>query len=139
MSKHEFDRFFDRLESLSVGFGPIFRNFQTVTTGYPPHNIVRHSETLFVLELAVAGFKKDEISIQELNGELLIKGIKSQPTADVADQYQYRGIGQRSFEKAFKLAEYIEIIDAKLEHGMLTLTLVRNEPDANKPKLITIK
>lgn len=139
MAKHEFDRLFDRLDSLTVGFGPLFRSFETATSGYPPHNIVKFTDNSYMLELAVAGFKKDEISIEELNGELVIKGNKNVGEKELSDQYQYRGIGQRSFDKRFKLAEYIEPSGAVLEDGLLSIILVKNEPEAAKPKLISIK
>lgn len=140
MPKHEFDKLFDQLESSLVGFGPTFRRFQTIASGYPPHNIIRNTENVFILEMAVAGFKKHEISIEVLNGDLTVKGIKDTGfTEDRADLYQYRGIGQRSFSKTVKLAEYIEVTNATLEDGILSITLMRNEPETEKPKLIAIK
>lgn len=140
MTKHDFDRIFDRLDSLSVGFGPMFRSFQNVTAGYPPHNIVKTSENSYILELAVAGFKKEEISIEELNGQVTIRGSKkNSSTPDSEEFYQYRGIGQRSFDKTFTLAEYIKISGADLEDGILTISFVKNEPAVEKPKLIPIK
>ena len=128
MSKHEFDRIFDRLDSLSVGFGPMFRSFQNVTSGYPPHNIVKNSDNSYLLELAVAGFKREEISIEVLNGQVTIRGHKNPTNTEYTDMYQYRGIGQRSFDKTFTLAEYIEIAGARLEDGILTVSFVKNEP-----------
>jgi molecular chaperone IbpA len=143
MPKHDFDSLFNQLESSLVGFGPTFRRFQSIATGYPPHNIIKNGENAFILEMAVAGFKKSEITIELLNGEITVKGVKSSTTGDlpefgVVDSYQYRGIGQRSFSKSFKIAEYIEVVDARLEDGMLSITLIRNEPEAEKPKLIAI-
>jgi molecular chaperone IbpA len=140
MPKNDFDRLFDQLESSLLGFGPTFRRFQTIATGYPPHNIVKKGDNVSILEMAVAGFKKHEISIEVLNGELTIRGNKDNTLSeDTTNLYQYRGIGQRSFSKTFKLAEYIEIVDASLEDGMLSITLMLNEPEAEKPKLIAIK
>jgi molecular chaperone IbpA len=136
MSRNDFSRLFDQLEALSVGFGPVFRDFQVPTTNYPPHNIVKLSDNEFYLELAVAGFKKDEISMEEHQGNLTIKGDK-QTNAD--SEYQFRGIANRSFSKSFRIAEYFEVKDAGLEDGILTVKFVKNVPEEAKPKLIAIR
>lgn len=137
MSKTDFDRLFNQLDSLSVGFAPLFRDFHSrVTATYPPHNIVKTTDNVFILELAVAGFKKHEISVKEHQGELTITGSKD---TSESEEYQYRGIGMRNFEKKFKLAEFMEIVDARLEDGMLSVTMMRNVPEEEQPKLITIK
>lgn len=136
MSRHDFSRLFDQLETLTVGFGPIFRDFQTPTSNYPPHNIVRVSDTEFYLELAVAGFKKDEVSMEEHQGLLTIKGDK---IVDPESTYQFRGIANRSFSKSFRIAEYFEVSDASMEDGILTVKFTKNVPEEAKPKLIAIK
>jgi len=136
MSRNEFDRLFDRLDQLTVGFGPLFREFQFESTSYPPHNIIKRSDTELVLELAVAGFRKSEITLEEHESLLTVKGVKeSQPE----EQYQFRGIGKRSFEKKFKMAEYFEIAEATLEDGILTVVFKKNVPEEAQPKLIAIK
>lgn len=136
MSRHDFSRLFDQLEALSVGFGPVFRDFQTPTSNYPPHNIVRVSDTEFYLEVAVAGFKKDEISMEEHQGLLTIKGDK---TSAPESLYQFRGIANRSFSKSFRIAEYFEVNDASMEDGILSVKFVKNIPEEARPKLIAIK
>ncbi len=142
MSKHEFDRLFDRLDALTVGFGPMFRDFQYETAGYPPHNIVKNSDNVYILELALAGFKKHQISMELLEGVLTVKGTKDNGLADEGrpeDEYQFRGIGNRAFEKKFKLAEFMEVVDARLADGLLSITLMRNVPEAAKPTVFAIK
>jgi molecular chaperone IbpA len=136
MPRNDFDRLFDQLETLTVGFGPFFRDFQVTTQSYPPHNIVRNSETEFTLELAVAGFKKDQITATMQEGNLTIKGDKT--NAGSEDDYQYRGIANRSFSKSFKIAEYYEIVGAKLEDGILSVMFKKNIPEQAQPKLIAI-
>jgi molecular chaperone IbpA len=136
MSRTDISRLFDQLEALSVGFGPVFRDFQIPTTNYPPHNIVRLSDTEFYLELAIAGFKKDEISMESHQGTLTIKGDKQNSSES---EYQFRGIASRSFSKSFRIAEYFEIQDASLEDGILTVKFVKNVPEEAKPKLIAIR
>ena len=100
MSRNDFTRLFDQLDSLTVGFGPVFRDFQVPTNNYPPHNIVKISDNEFYLELAVAGFKKDEMKMEEHQGLLTITGDKN---VDPDSAYQYRGIAGRSFSKSFRI------------------------------------
>lgn len=136
MSRNDFDRLFDRLEALTVGFGPVFRDFRVENSNYPPHNIVRVNDNEFYLELAVAGFKKEEVSMEMHQGLLTIKGDKEvQSDAD----YQFRGIANRSFSKSFRIAEYFEVDSARLEDGILTVHFFKNVPEEAKPKLIAIK
>jgi len=132
----DLDRLFDQFNQIAVGFGPMFRDFQHTTSNYPPHNIITVSDTEFYLELAVAGFKKNEVSIQEENGMLTITADKAESSA--GDQtYQYRGIAKRSFSKSFRIAEHFEISGANMEDGILTVKFVKNAP-VSKPKLIAI-
>lgn len=135
MSRNDLSRLFDQLESLTVGFGPVFKDFQLPSTNYPPHNIVRVSDNEFYLELAVAGFKKKEITMEEHQGLLTIKGNK-ETTAE--SDYQFRGIANRSFAKSFRIAEYFEVSSANMEDGILTVTFIKNVPEEAKPKLIAI-
>jgi len=142
MSRHDFSRLFDQLEALSVGFGPVFRDLQSPTSNYPPHNIVFINDGKFHLELAVAGFKKDEVTMEEHQGLLTIKGDKKPNLDEVVEgmpTYQYRGIASRSFSKSFRIAEYFEVSDATMEDGILKVTFVKNVPEEAKPKLIAIK
>ena len=137
MSNNDLDRLFNRFNELAVGFGPIFRDFTHTSSNYPPHNIIHISDTELHLELAVAGFKKNEITIAEENGLLTISADKEQSVAESAS-YQYRGIAKRSFSKSFRIAEYFEIRGASLEDGILTIQFVKNLP-ASKSNLIAIK
>lgn len=136
MSTNDLSRLFNHIESMSVGFAPAFRDFQYQQNSYPPHNIVRLSDSEFYLELAVAGFKKSEVSMEECQGLLTIKGDK---TPTVNSEYQYRGIAGRSFSKSFRIAEYFEVDNAIMEDGILTVSFVKNIPEEAKPKLIMIK
>ncbi len=142
MSRNDFSRLFDQLEALSIGFGPVFKDLQTPTSNYPPHNIVYITNEKFNLELAVAGFKKDEVKMEECQGLLTISAKKKQSVDEVVEgmpTYQYRGIATRSFEKTFRIAEFFEVDSAVLEDGILTVTFVKNVPEEAKPKLIAIK
>lgn len=142
MSRNDFSRLFDQLEALSIGFGPIFRDLQAPTSNYPPHNIVFISDEKFNLELAVAGFKKDEVSMEECQGVLTIaaeKKVDLDTPVEGMPTYQHRGIAARAFKKSFRIAEFFEVSNAVLEDGILTVTFVKNVPEEAKPKLIAIK
>ena len=142
MSRNDFSRLFDQLEALSIGFGPVFRDLQTPSSNYPPHNIVFISDEKFNLELAIAGFKKEEVSMEECQGVLTIVAEKKTDLDALVEgmpTYQYRGIAARSFKKSFRIAEFFEVSNAVLEDGILTVTFVKNVPEEAKPKLIAIK
>ncbi len=136
MNKDEFQRLFDQLDALSIGFGSTFREFQIPNNNYPPYNIVKISDDEFNIELALAGFKKNELQMEEHQGRLTIKGNKEVINGS---DYQHRGIAARSFSREFRIAEYFEVRSAKLEDGILTIGFVKNVPDEAKPKLIAIK
>ena len=129
------------LYKMSVGFDRIaeqFFNDPTFAnaTGYPPFNISKLEED-YEITLAVAGFKKCDIDIEVEDGTLKIAG-----TSNVLDdddrEYLHKGIAERNFTRTFKLAEYVEVKNAKLEDGILRVTLHRNIPDAMKPQKIDI-
>lgn len=132
-------RLFNHLNQLSVGFEPVFRDFQFQTNNYPPHNIVRVTDDEFYLELAVAGFKKDEIKMEEHQGQLTISGDKEATSETAEHEYQYRGIAGRSFSKSWRIAEYFKVSGAKMEDGILTVNFIKDVPESAKPKLIAIK
>lgn len=129
------------LYKMSVGFDRIaeqFFNDPTFAnaTGYPPFNISKLEED-YEITLAVAGFKKSDIDIEVEDGTLKIAG-----TSNVLDdddrEYLHKGIAERNFTRTFKLAEYVEVKSAKLQDGILRVTLHRNIPDAMKPQKIDI-
>lgn len=136
MSRNDFSRLFNHLEALTVGFGPVFRDFQTASPNYPPHNIIQLSDTEYLLELAVAGFKKGEVTLEEHQGVLTITGNKF---TENGSEYQHRGIASRNFAKSFRVAEYYEVTDARLEDGILSIKFTKNVPEEAKPKLIAIQ
>ena len=126
----------------SVGFDRIvdeFFNEPTFAnaTGYPPYNISKDKEDIYEITLAVAGFKKSDIDISLEDGTLKITG-KSEVLDSEDIQYLHKGIAERNFVRTFKLAEYVEVKTAKLEDGILRVSLFRNLPDAMKPQKISI-
>ena len=130
------------LYKMSIGFDrlaeqffndPTFSNAQT---GYPPYNIAKKEDDIYEVTLAVAGFKKDDIDISLEDGTLIIKGESN--VLDESVEYLHKGIAERNFIRTFKLAECVEVKEAKLEDGILRVSLFRNVPDAMKPKKIKI-
>ena len=130
------------LYKMSIGFDrlaeqffndPTFNNAQT---GYPPYNIAKKDDDIYEVTLAVAGFKKDDIDISIEDGTLIIKGERN--VLDESVEYLHKGIAERNFIRTFKLAEFVEVKEAKLEDGILRVSLFRNVPDALKPQSIKI-
>ena len=135
---HDFDRLFSQLEQRAVGFGPFLAEFNrlTTSTNYPPHNLIQVSDDEIILELAVAGFKKDEIVMEEHEGLVTIKGEKKDSSER---DYRHRGIAARSFIQNFRLYNYFKVGSAILEDGILTVKFIRDIPETAKPKIIAIK
>jgi molecular chaperone IbpA len=124
-----FDRLFDMLENSS--FGQSQEN-------YPPFDLIRKGENDYCIELAVAGFKRDEIDITAQQNVLIVSGRKKDETDEKGSNYIYRGIATRSFERRFALADHIEVKGADLKDGLLSIELVREIPEAMKPRKINI-
>ena len=128
----------------SVGFDRLVNEFFNEpqfnnTTGYPPYNISKDENDVYEITLAVAGFKKPDIDIELEDGTLKITGTSAVlDTGDTAIEYLHKGIAGRNFIRTFKLAEFVEVKDAKLEDGILRVQLVRNVPEALKPQKINI-
>jgi molecular chaperone IbpA len=127
----------------SVGFDRLVNDFFNEpafnnATGYPPYNISKDDKDVYEITLAVAGFKKSDIEIELEDGTLKITG-KSEVLNEGEREFLHKGIAERNFVRTFKLAEYVEVKDAKLEDGILRISLFRNVPDAMKPQKISIK
>jgi molecular chaperone IbpA len=120
-----FDRYFDAFEALE----------KVVTTTYPPHNIVKEDDNNYIVELAVAGFKEDEIEIEIVKNELVIRGNK---TAEDARSFLHRGIATRSFKKIVHLVDTIKVKGARLDNGILSVELENVIPKEDIPKRIPI-
>lgn len=129
-----------------IGIDPLLNRFGSAQTNYPPHNIEKLGDDHYRLTLAVAGFTADDLSLTLQHGILTITGQKAdEETPGVAlgptapGQYLYRGIALRDFRREFRLGEDVEVADAKLDHGLLVVDLIRELPEAQKPKLIPIR
>ena len=121
-----------------VGFDRYFNVPQHVNGNYPPHNIVKYSENFYGIEVAVAGFSKDEVTVEVDQDQLTIRGIKNRPDEDTVE-YLHRGLAARDFEQTFTLAEYMNVTGAEVKDGMLKIVIERIVPEALKPRQIEVK
>jgi molecular chaperone IbpA len=124
-----FDRLFDMLETSAR---------QSAVDNYPPFNLERLAEDRYRITIAVAGFSRDEIEITAQQNLLQVRGKKADQAADNG-AFLHLGIANRSFERRFELADFVRVDDARLNDGLLTVELVREVPEAMKPKNIAIK
>jgi len=126
-----------------VGFDNLFNELETISTqkqnSFPAHDILRISEDEYEITLAVSGFNKEDLTIDVHDGVLSIKGNGGSEVQDDKVQYLYKGIAKRSFEQKFRLEQYVDVKDAKLSNGLLTISLVREIPEERKPRQITLK
>ena len=127
----------------TVGFDRLFSLLDQVTSdgspGYPPYNIERTGDNAYRITVAVSGFAKDELSIVAKENTLTIKGEKvANENGKDKSEVLYRGIAARAFERAFQLADFVVVKNASLEHGLLHVDLVREIPEAKKPRNIPI-
>jgi len=125
-----FDRVGSLLDTLS--------SFEGETPSYPPYNIERVDENAYRISMAVAGFGEGDLDIEVKENTLSIRGEKSTEQAHESGTFLHRGIASRSFERRFQLADYVVVKGASLENGLLHVDLVRELPEAMKPRTIEI-
>ena len=106
-------------------------------SGYPPYNIERTDENAYRVEIAVAGFKPEDLTIEVKENLLTVQGRK--PANDEARRYLHRGLAERNFERRFQLADYVVVTDAQLADGLLTIALKRELPEQLKARRVEIK
>ena len=124
-----FDRLFDMLENSNLGQSQ---------ENYPPFDLVKKGDNDYCIQLAVAGFTPQEIDITAQQNVLIVSGRKNEESEDKGSSYIYRGIATRSFERRFALADHIQVKGADMKDGLLSIELVREIPEAMKPKKINI-
>jgi molecular chaperone IbpA len=125
-----------------VGFDDFFHTFETrhanqLNTNYPPYNVIKFGENDYIVEMAVAGFKRDEITVELENDVLSIRGVKQDQKTDTT-QYIYHGLGARAFQRQFTLHADLIVKDAHLEDGILKVLIIHVVPENKKPKQIKI-
>lgn len=123
-----------------LGFDHLFNEIENIASHakdtYPPHNVVRLSDTEYMVELAVAGFDKKDINIEVKEHVLTITGNREKRRPE--DQYVHRGISTRKFSKSYRLSEYTEVTGADMTNGILVVNLEVKLPEERKPKVINI-
>jgi molecular chaperone IbpA len=127
----------------TVGFDRLFSLLDQTTSdgspGYPPYNIERTGENAYRISVAVSGFAKEELSIVAKENTLTIKGEKvANENSQDKSEVLYRGIAARAFDRVFQLADFVIVKNASLENGLLHVDLVREIPEAKKPRNIPI-
>jgi molecular chaperone IbpA len=125
-----FDRMFSMLDQLGGA--------ESSVSSYPPYNIERASENAYRISVAVAGFTDADLSIETNENRLTILGEKQTNDEDKSGDLLYQGIAARTFERSFQLADYVKVKGASLENGLLHVDLVREIPEAMKPRSIPI-
>jgi len=125
-----FDRMFSMLDQLGGVEGSV--------SSYPPYNIERTSENAYRISVAVAGFTEADLSIEIKENRLTIRGEKQSNDEGKTGDVLYQGIAARTFERSFQLADHVEVKGANLENGLLHVNLVREIPEAMKPRSIPI-
>jgi molecular chaperone IbpA len=132
-----------QLNRALVGFDRLFDSFESrfanqLTTNYPPHNVVKIGETHYSIEIAVAGFKKHEISVEVEQEVLTVRGENETPNESTTRQYLHRGLSSRSFERSWQLAEHMVVKGAEIKDGILTISLEYIIPEEKKARVIDI-
>ena len=143
---------FNKLRPVSVGFDSIFDHFEnmwdddffnlpSVTTNYPPYNIVKSGNNKYDVEVALAGFNKKDINVNVGDGMLTIESKKEDKISDEDENGEvlHKGISQRYFKRSFSVADDVEVKGAKLEDGLLRVSMERKIPEARKLKTIDVK
>jgi molecular chaperone IbpA len=125
-----FDQMFSMLDQLGSMEGSV--------PSYPPYNIERADENAYRISVAVAGFTDADLSIETNENRLTIRGEKQTNNEEKTGDVLYQGIAARSFERGFQLADYVKVKSASLENGLLHVDLVREIPEAMKPRSIPI-
>lgn len=130
------------IHKFGIGFDSMLDELMRVssaqtTSNYPPYNVIKTGENTVTIEMAVAGFADGEVSISIENNVLIIQGSQLQ-NEPINYEYLHRGLSSRDFEQNFRLAEHVEVKDATIKNGILTILLEREVPEEKKPRSIAI-
>ena len=143
---------FNKLRPVSVGFDSVFDHFENMwdddffnlssaSNNYPPYNIVKSGNNKYDVEVALAGFNKKDINVNVGDGMLTIESKKEDKISDEDENGEvlHKGISQRYFKRSFSVADDVEVKGAKLENGLLRVSMERKIPEARKLKTIDVK
>ncbi len=138
---------FNQLRPVTIGFDNVFDHFERMfdddvfrapMANFPPYNIVKTGDFTYDVELALAGYSKEDITVDYADNILSVKSVKAEST-DTDESILHRGIAKRYFSKSFTIAEDVEVKGAELKDGLLKVSLERIIPEAKKPRSIEIK
>ncbi|NOH71487.1 Hsp20 family protein [Vibrio pectenicida] len=121
-----FDRLFNMMEATSA---------KNTSGGYPPYNIEQKDENHYRITMAVAGFSDQQLELTQKENTLIVKGERKE---EESKNYVYQGIAERDFERKFQLADYVKVVGASMENGLLHIDLEREIPEAMQPRTIAI-
>ena len=131
------------VHKFGIGFDSMLDELMRVSSqtnsNYPPHNVIKSGENSVIIEVAVAGFDEGEINITVESNTLNIEGTREVDEIPLNYEYLHRGLGRRNFTQSFRLAEHVEVKDASVKNGILTVYLEREIPEDQLPKQIAIK
>ena len=127
----DIDSFLKDIDRYSIGLDRMFNHLGSLNqdVNYPPYNLVKLDENTFSLELALAGFKEDEVKVYTEHSQLVVEAAKADTDKR---EYVHRGLAARSFTRTWTLSEDVEVKDVKFEHGVLSVSLVRIIPETHK-------
>jgi molecular chaperone IbpA len=132
-----------QLNRALVGFDRLFDGFETkfasqLANNYPPHNVLKTGENHYSIEIAVAGFKKSEVSVEIEQEILTVRGVSETPNEATSNHYLHRGLSRRDFERSWQLAEHMVVKGAVIQDGVLTINLEYTIPEEKKARVIDI-
>ena len=139
---------FNQLRPVTIGFDNVFDHFERMfeddvfrapTVNFPPYNIVKTGDYTYDVELALAGFSKEDITVDYADNILSVKSVKNTDENKENDGVLHRGISKRYFSKSFTIADDVEVKGAELKDGLLKVSMERIVPEAKKPRTIDIK
>ena len=139
---------FNQLRPVTVGFDNMFDHFESMfdgdvfsvpTVNFPPYNIVKTGDFTYDVELALAGYSKEDITVDYADNLLTVKSIKKSDESKDEEGVLHRGIAKRYFSKAFTIADDVEVKGAELKDGLLKISMERIVPEGKKPRSIDIK
>lgn len=139
---------FNQLRPVTVGFDNMFDHFESMfdgdvfsvpTVNFPPYNIVKTGDFTYDVELALAGYSKEDITVDYADNLLTVKSIKKSDESNTEEGILHRGIAKRYFSKAFTIADDVEVKGAELKDGLLKISMERIVPEGKKPRSIDIK
>lgn len=129
-----------RFRPFTIGFDRLFEDMERISNindNFPPYNVIKYGIDSYIIEVAVAGFAKEELSIEFKDSVLKVEGKKLTETRDIQD-FVHKGISERNFVRSWTLGEHVKVKEAEIVNGLLQISLEREVPEEEKPQVIKI-